>query len=62
MGFKIRKKQKGAEVKIIKSDNPNYLNRFGIIQRISMNRGVAYIKLNNENFEVEIPLNDIIIP
>lgn len=62
MGFKIRQKVKGAEVKIIKSENPTYLNKFGIIQRISINRGVAYVKLNNENIEVEIPLNDLIIP
>jgi hypothetical protein len=62
MGFKVKQKQKGAEVKIIRAAETQLVGKFGIIQRISLNNQTAFIKLTNENIEVEIPLNDIIIP
>ena len=62
MGFKIRQKQKGAEVKIYKADDPELIGKFGIIQRISLKSQTAFVKLSNENREVEIPLNNLIIP
>ena len=62
MGFKIRQKQKGAEVKIYRADNPELVGQFGIIQRISLKTQTAFIKLSSTGQEVEIPLKDIIIP
>lgn len=62
MGFKIRQKQKGAEVKILKHEDPNIVGQFGIIQRISLNTQTAFIKLSSTGEEVQVHLNDIIIP
>jgi len=62
MGFKIRQKQKGAEVKIFRADNPELIGLFGIIQRISLTKNTAFVKLTTTGQEVEIPLKDLVIP
>jgi|Laugrefa1bdmlbdn_1035148.scaffolds.fasta_scaffold91216_2 hypothetical protein len=60
MGFKIKSMNKGSEVKIYRSDNPELVGKFGIIQRISISRSVAYLKLTTGE-EVEVPLNNLVI-
>jgi len=62
MGFKITQKGKGAEVKILRHENEEYVGKFGIIQRVSMTYGVAYVKLVNEQIEVKVPMKDLLIP
>lgn len=62
MGFKFKQKGKGAEVKILRHENPEYTGKFGIIQRVSLSTQKAYVKLVNENIEVEVPMKDLMIP
>lgn len=62
MGFKIKTMNKGAEVKIYRSDNPDLIGKFGVIQRVNISRKIAYVKLVNEQIEVEVPIDNLIIP
>lgn len=62
MGFKIKQKGKGAEVKIMKSEQPELVGKFGIIQRIRINTQTAIVKLVDGGGEVEIKLNDLLLP
>lgn len=62
MGFKIQQKGKGAEVKILRHENEELVGKFGIIQRVSMSTGIAYVKLVNEQIVVEVPMKDLLKP
>lgn len=60
MSFKINQKGKGAEVKILRHENPNYVNRFGIIKRISLSTQMAYLELVDEKIEIQVPMKDLL--
>ena len=62
MGFKLKTKQKGTEVKIYKSDVPELIGQFGVIIKNSLTTGLSTIKLTSTGEIVEIPTKDLIIP
>lgn len=62
MGFKIKQKGKGAEVKILRHQDESLIGKFGIIQRVSISTGNAYVKLVDEQREVQVPMKDLLIP
>jgi len=65
MGFKIKQKGTGAEVKIIRHSEEKYVGQLGKIVRVSLSTQKAYVKLSTPIDgveEIESSLNDLIIP